>query len=135
MGRGWSVEFQNYDWPFFSERQNCLLSLSLLQHHNVENQKEHRKIGRRSLHWKDLLKWSECQKRKRSEHQKANNHNVKKSWSLLQRSEHRKEHRNWLSMFWFYLWRQKRSQRQKSKYQLPMAYYLRLPRPVGPWGG
>ncbi len=29
-----------------------------------------------------------------------------------------------LSMFWFYLWRQKRSQRQKSKYQLPMAYYL-----------
>ena len=36
-----------------------------------------------------------------------------------------------LSMFWFYLWRQKRSQRQKSKYQLPMAYYLWLPRPVG----
>ena len=31
----------------------------------------------------------------------------------------------------FYLWRQKRSQRRKSKYQLPMAYYLWLPRPVG----
>jgi hypothetical protein len=33
-----------------------------------------------------------------------------------------------------YLWRQKRSQRRKSKYQLPMAYYLWLPRPVEPWG-
>ncbi len=36
-----------------------------------------------------------------------------------------------LSMFWFYLWHQKRSQHRKSKYQLPMVYYLWLPRPVG----
>ena len=32
-----NVEFQNYDWPFFSERRNCLFSLSLLRHHNVKN--------------------------------------------------------------------------------------------------
>ena len=44
--------------------------------HNVENQKEHRKSWRRSLHRKDLLKRSERQKRKRSEHR---NHNVEKS--------------------------------------------------------
>jgi hypothetical protein len=36
-----------------------------------------------------------------------------------------------LLMFLFYLWRQKRSQRRKSKYQLPIAYYLWLSRPVG----
>ncbi len=36
-GGGRNVKFQNYDWPFFSERWNCLFSLSLLQHHNVEN--------------------------------------------------------------------------------------------------
>jgi hypothetical protein len=39
--------------------------------HNVENQKEHRKIWRRSQHQKALLKRSERQKRKRSEHQKC----------------------------------------------------------------
>jgi Tfp pilus assembly protein PilV len=60
--------------------------------HNVENQKEHQKIMRWSLHWKASLKWSERQKRKRSEHQNANNH-VKSSWSLLQKSQRRKEHR------------------------------------------
>jgi hypothetical protein len=36
--------------------------------HNVENQKEHQKISRRSQHRKDLLKRSERRKRKRSEH-------------------------------------------------------------------
>ena len=30
-GGGRNVEFQNYDWPFFSERQNCLFSSSLLR--------------------------------------------------------------------------------------------------------
>ena len=59
--------------------------------HNVENQEEHWKIWRRSQHWKALLKWSERRKRKRSEHQKANNHNVEKSWSLLQKSQSQKE--------------------------------------------
>ncbi len=38
------------------------------KNHNVENQKEHQKIWRRSQHRKDLLKGSERQKRKRSEH-------------------------------------------------------------------
>jgi hypothetical protein len=38
------------------------------EYHNVENQKEHQKSWRRSLHRKDLLKPSERQKRKRSEH-------------------------------------------------------------------
>ncbi len=47
--------------------------------HNVKNQKEHQKISRQSQHRKDLLKRSERQKRKRLEHQKANNHNVEKS--------------------------------------------------------
>ena len=37
MGGGRNVEFQNYDWPFFSERLNCLFSLSLPRHHNVKN--------------------------------------------------------------------------------------------------
>jgi hypothetical protein len=37
LGGGRNVELQNYDWPFFSERRNCLFSLSLLRHHNVEN--------------------------------------------------------------------------------------------------
>ncbi len=61
--------------------------------HNVENQKEHRKSWRPSLHRKDLLKGSERRKRKRSEHRKANNHNVEKSLSLLRKSQRRKEHR------------------------------------------
>jgi hypothetical protein len=39
--------------------------------HNVENQKEHRKIWRQSQHRKALLKGSERRKRKRSEHQKC----------------------------------------------------------------
>ena len=47
--------------------------------HNVKNQKEHVKSWRRSQHRKDLLKRSERQKRKRSEHRKSNNHNVEKS--------------------------------------------------------
>ncbi len=38
--------------------------------HNVENQKEHRKKFKGSEHRKDLLKGSECRKRKRSEHRK-----------------------------------------------------------------
>ena len=38
--------------------------------HNVENQKEHRKIWRQSQHRKALLKGSERRKRKRSERQK-----------------------------------------------------------------
>ncbi len=59
--------------------------------HNVKNQKEHRKMWRGSVHRKDLLKWSERRKRKRSECRKANNHNVEKSWSLLQKSQRRKE--------------------------------------------
>jgi hypothetical protein len=46
--------------------------------HNVENQKEHQKIWRRSQHQKALLKGSERRKRKRSEHRKSNNHNVEK---------------------------------------------------------
>ncbi len=46
--------------------------------HNVKNQKEHRKSWRQSQHRKALLKQSERRKRKRSEHRKANNHNVKK---------------------------------------------------------
>jgi hypothetical protein len=36
-GGGRNVEFQNYDWPIFSERQNGLLSFSQLQNQNVEN--------------------------------------------------------------------------------------------------
>ncbi len=47
--------------------------------HNVENPKELRKSCRRSLHRKDLLKRSERRKGKRSEHRKANYHNVEKS--------------------------------------------------------
>jgi hypothetical protein len=39
--------------------------------HNVENQKEHRKIWRQSQHRKALLKGSERRKRKRSEHRKC----------------------------------------------------------------
>jgi len=31
LGGGRNVEFQNYDWPFFSERRNCLFSSSLLR--------------------------------------------------------------------------------------------------------
>ena len=76
--------------------------------HNVENQKEHWKIWRPSLHRKSLF-----------------------SWSLLWHTTTTKKR---LSTLWFYLWHQKRSQRRKSKYQIPMAYYLWLPRPVGPWG-
>ncbi len=47
--------------------------------HNVKNQKELRKLRRRSLRQKDLLKRSERRKGKRSEHRKANYHNVEKS--------------------------------------------------------
>jgi hypothetical protein len=65
--------------------------------HNVENQKEHWKSWRRSQHQKALLKRSEHWKRKRSEHRKANNHNVEKSWSLLRKSQRQKEH--WKSEF------------------------------------
>jgi hypothetical protein len=36
-GGGWNVEFQNYDWPIFSERQNGLFSFSQLQNQNIEN--------------------------------------------------------------------------------------------------
>ncbi len=43
MGGGRNVEFQNYDWRFFSERQNGLFSLS-----------EHRK-SKRSERQKCLL--------------------------------------------------------------------------------
>jgi hypothetical protein len=74
----------------------------------------------------------------------VNHHYIKKC--LFSSSQHRNwqrsEHRKCLFsssllrqkrplMLWIYLWRQKRSERQKSKYQLPMAYYLWLPRPVG----
>ena len=31
LGGGQNVEFQNNDWPFFSERQNCLFSSSLVR--------------------------------------------------------------------------------------------------------
>ncbi len=61
---------------------NCLNILGKGQNyefHNVENQKELRKLHRRSLRRKDLLKRSEHQKGKRSEHRKANYHNVEKS--------------------------------------------------------
>ena len=81
------------------------------ENQNIEIQKEHWKCFKASEHRKCLF-----------------------SSSLLRQSEHQKGHRNWLSMFWFYLWRQKRSERQKLKYQLPMVYYLWIPRPVGPWG-
>ena len=40
------------------------------ENHNVENQKELRKLRRRSEHRKDLLKRSERRKGKRSEHRK-----------------------------------------------------------------
>ena len=46
MGGGRNVEFQNYDWRFFSERQNGLFSWS-----------EHRK-SKRSECQKCLLSWS-----------------------------------------------------------------------------
>ncbi len=36
-GRGRNVEFHYYDWPFISERRNCLFSSSLLRHQNVES--------------------------------------------------------------------------------------------------
>jgi hypothetical protein len=96
------------------------------ENQNIEIQKEHWKCFKASEHRKCLFSSSLLLQ---SEHRKC-----LLSSSLLQQSEHQKEHRNWLSMFWFYLWRQKRSQRRKSKYQLPMAYYLWLPRSVGPWG-
>ena len=41
------------------------------ENHNVENQKELRKLRRRSEHQKDLLKRSERRKSKRSERQKC----------------------------------------------------------------
>ena len=41
------------------------------ENHNVENQKELRKLRRRSEHRKDLLKRSERRKSKRSERQKC----------------------------------------------------------------
>jgi hypothetical protein len=47
--------------------------------HNIKNQKEHRKRCKPSQRRKGLLKGSEHQKRKRSEHRKVNNHNVEKS--------------------------------------------------------
>jgi hypothetical protein len=34
---GRNVEFHYYDRPFFSERQNCLFSSSLIRHQNVES--------------------------------------------------------------------------------------------------
>ncbi len=37
LGGGRNIEFHYYDWQLFSERQKCLLSWSLLQHHNVKN--------------------------------------------------------------------------------------------------
>ena len=37
MRGGWNVKFHYYDRPFFSERQNCLFSSSLLCHQNVES--------------------------------------------------------------------------------------------------
>ncbi len=37
LGGGRNVEFQNYDWPIFSERRNGLFSFSQLQNQNVEN--------------------------------------------------------------------------------------------------
>ena len=36
-GGGRNIEFQNYDWPIFSERQNGLFSFSQLQNQNVKN--------------------------------------------------------------------------------------------------
>ena len=36
-GGGRNVEFQNYDWPIFSERRNGLFSFSQLRNQNVEN--------------------------------------------------------------------------------------------------
>ncbi len=57
-GGGRNVEFQNYDWPFFSERRNGLLSWS-----------EHQK-SKRPERQKCLLSWSEHRNSKRSEHRK-----------------------------------------------------------------
>ncbi len=37
VGGGRNVEFHYYDWPFISERRNCLFSSSLLRHQNVES--------------------------------------------------------------------------------------------------
>jgi hypothetical protein len=66
----------------FKMKYECQLILGKGQnyeYHNVKNQKDLRKLRRRSEHRKDLLKRSERRKSKRSERRKANYHNVEKS--------------------------------------------------------
>ncbi len=37
LGGGRNVEFHYYDWSFFSQRQKCLFSSSLLRNHYIKN--------------------------------------------------------------------------------------------------
>ena len=108
---GWfSKNRQNNNWKYFClllwKNLNCLGALLILSFYDF--------IERGLEHWI-------------SQHRMAKNFRTSKvSFEFITTTTKIR-----LSMFWFYLWRQKRSQRQKSKYQLPMAYYLWLPRPVG----
>ncbi len=92
--------------PYLGKGQNY-------KNYNVENQKEHQKIWRWSLH-----------------------RNVSFSWSLLRHQYYDKKKDFRRCDFTYGIKKDHNVENQKCLFkQLPMAYYLWIPRPVGPWGG
>jgi hypothetical protein len=77
--------------------------------HNVENQKEHRKICKPSLHRNVAITTTTSLLRQKKDFRQCDfTYGIKK--------DHNVENQKYLFK------------------QLPMAYYLWIPRPVGPWG-
>ncbi len=115
---GRNVKFHYYDRPFFSLHQKWLFSWSLLRHHYIQN-------GFSVDHYYNIT-------------------TSKMAFQLITTttSLHRKSLFSW-SLLWhfrcsdFTYGIKKDHNVKNQKYlfkQLPMAYYLWLPRPVGPWG-
>jgi hypothetical protein len=103
-GGGRNVEFHYYDWPFTSERRNCLFSSSLLRHQNVES-------VFLVHHYIEIDK----------------DHNVESVFLVHHYYDQKSDFR--CSDFTYGV--KKDQNVENKKLQLPMAYYLWLPRPVG----
>jgi hypothetical protein len=102
---GRNVKFHYYNWPFFSEHRNGLFSSSLLRHQNVKSV---------------FLVHHYIKKEK--------DHNVKSVFLV----DHYYDKNQIFDVLILPMASKKIT--SKIKDQLPMAYYLCLPRPVRPWG-
>jgi hypothetical protein len=102
---GRNVKFHYYNRPFFSEHWNCIFRSSLLRHQNVKSV---------------FLVHHYIKKEK--------DHNVKSVFLV----DHYYDKNQIFDVLILPMASKKIT--SKIKDQLPMAYYLWLPRPVGPWG-